>query len=789
MRITVWTQEELAQVLALAMESRAIALDFESQPSSQGRSALRPEFGARTAATGLAWLDHDGSVSSAYIAYGHYTGTAGNAHQIDRVLASSALHAFFRDYDGLVVVANATMELGFLLAEGWHWPKPGKLHDVQVMARVLNRGVGFKERIGLKDLAEAHLGVKHAGKSDLDNWLINNRYKPGADIWRAPVALASPYGQDDASETLRLFLLWEPLVGTAITKWWWHRAANPSNRQDLYELEMEVAQWVAEVSLSGMRYDRSMAVRRAKAAHKLQDIVTQWISVTLSRPVNPGSAVQVRGLLFTQLGLKIITTHMTDAFTKLKQADQDVIHAAIERTRPDDSGRYQYGPGLVDYASTDADALKEYADSNPAYGDLLFMFLVYRKCQTALTWFEKNVTEFAIDGATDRFWGGGEYVAANLIFHRIRSVGAVSGRMAAADFNGQQAVKRMKMLVSLDKLKSLLLNVFSDDEVDDVLSMVDVSAVNNEDESKMSGVPIGGAVVDFSVRAMFIARAGKAFRSHDLSQVEMRGFAHYTGNKLLCDGYGKALSADDAQHELDMIKAVVDGGSIDVLDGFLSIDRHGDADASEFDIHRFVAKELKIIRKDAKGVNFGLVYGMGKKKLTRNLGWTAERANKFFKEYHVKFPEVETLQEGIKAKLRSRGYVFDPYGRRYYLTPDRAYVGLNRLIQGWAASAFKEGFVRLCALLASPAMGGSYDPLMRRNRMDKSRVLNLVHDENLSEIPYELDTEAVDLAMRSCMTAFRNVKVPLASSSERGSSWDSMATITARSRHGAAHNV
>jgi DNA polymerase I-like protein with 3'-5' exonuclease and polymerase domains len=127
----------------------------------------------------------------------------------------------------------------------------------------------------------------------------------------------------------------------------------------------------------------------------------------------------------------------------------------------------------------------------------------------------------------------------------------------------------------------------------------------------------------------------------------------------------------------------------------------------------------------------------------------------------------------IKQKLRERGYIFDPFGRRYHLELSRAYVGLNRLIQGWAASMFKVGFVRTCALFASPWYGGQVHPIMRRPMMMGPKVLTCVHDELDSEVPVEFDDGLLDFSVRSCMTLMGGLRIPLSTSSESSAkSWD-----------------
>jgi DNA polymerase-1 len=247
----------------------------------------------------------------------------------------------------------------------------------------------------------------------------------------------------------------------------------------------------------------------------------------------------------------------------------------------------------------------------------------------------------------------------------------------------------------------------------------------------------------------------------------MRGFAHFSGNKLLCGGYGHPEYDDRLMATL---QNVLESSPDDPV----CSSRFDEVGEGTFDIHTFVADELNIHRKKGKGINFGIVYGMGKRKLARQLGWDASEAQTYLQKYYDKFPEILELQTAIKSRLRERGFIFDPFGRRYNLTPDRAYVGLNRLIQGWAASVCKVGYIRVCELFEKPAFGaGSPDPIMRRPSKSGARVLKVVHDEFVSEVARELDTPALDIGVRTCMTAFTSLNVPLGTSSERSlRSWD-----------------
>lgn len=187
----------------------------------------------------------------------------------------------------------------------------------------------------------------------------------------------------------------------------------------------------------------------------------------------------------------------------------------------------------------------------------------------------------------------------------------------------------------------------------------------------------------------------------DMSQVEYRLFAHYAKDPEILKKY---------------------------------------AENPRIDYHQILADALGIPRDPTKRINFGILYGMGKGKTTTNIRRevlafesneknSAEKkmalrehlhatyfdpfadvpplevpldntvlskiAENILTEYHVKLPSIKEMQQQIKQLLRSRGYIKGYYGRYFYLPIDKAYVGLNRVIQGTAADLFKKKMVEL----------------------------------------------------------------------------------------------
>ena len=154
-------------------------------------------------------------------------------------------------------------------------------------------------------------------------------------------------------------------------------------------------------------------------------------------------------------------------------------------------------------------------------------------------------------------------------------------------------------------------------------------------------------------------------------------------------------------------------GVNDVLDAY----NEGDAD-----FHKIVADMAEIPRGQAKTINLGLFYGMGKNKLQAELGINKEKAEELFRQYHSKVPFVKQLMDSVMKRAQDRGRVRTLLGRlcRFHLwepnqfgihkaLPHEAalaehgpgikraytYKALNKLIQGSAADMTKKAMLEL----------------------------------------------------------------------------------------------
>ena len=200
-------------------------------------------------------------------------------------------------------------------------------------------------------------------------------------------------------------------------------------------------------------------------------------------------------------------------------------------------------------------------------------------------------------------------------------------------------------------------------------------------------------------------------------------------------------------------------------------------DAADF--HQIVADMANIPRKQAKMINLGLSYGMGKEKLIRELGLDDTQAEKLFQQYHAKVPFIRALQDQCARVAMERGYIktfagrrcrFDLWEGRYErnlplplkeakekygddLKRSYTYKALNRLIQGSAADMTKLAMIGL---------------------WEEGIVPHLqVHDEVDISIENREQANTVTKIMENCV----KLAVPLLVDQELGKSWGEIKEI------------
>ena len=239
------------------------------------------------------------------------------------------------------------------------------------------------------------------------------------------------------------------------------------------------------------------------------------------------------------------------------------------------------------------------------------------------------------------------------------------------------------------------------------------------------------------IREAFVAEPGHVLVSLDYSQIELRILAHVAG--------------------IDALKqAFRDGHDIHALT------------ASEvFGVP--LASMTPEIRRRAKAINFGVIYGISAFGLSNNLRIPRGDAQAFIDAYFQRFPGIRDYMETTKEGAREKGYVETLFGRRIHTPgiqnrgPHRGFAeraAINAPIQGSAADIIRRAMIRIPAAMAGARLTG--------------RMLLQVHDELLFEVPdAEADAtiESVREVMQRAAMPAVHLSVPLIVEAGRGESW------------------
>ena len=252
-------------------------------------------------------------------------------------------------------------------------------------------------------------------------------------------------------------------------------------------------------------------------------------------------------------------------------------------------------------------------------------------------------------------------------------------------------------------------------------------------EPNLQNIPIR-TKMGRQMRKYFIAREGYALVDADYSQIELRLLAHI---------------ADDYH----MIEAFKSGEDI-----------HRKTAAAVFGIPEEAVTED--MRKKAKAVNFGIVYGISGFSLSKDIGTTVPEATRYIKSYMYNYPSVDRYLEEVVEEAKRNGYTETPMGRRRYIPELKAANGvmrafgkriaMNAPIQGAAADIMKCAMIRVANRL-------------EREGLDATLVMQ-VHDELLVEAKL-CDVTRVKEILREEMEASASLSVPLTVDVTVGYNW------------------
>jgi len=236
------------------------------------------------------------------------------------------------------------------------------------------------------------------------------------------------------------------------------------------------------------------------------------------------------------------------------------------------------------------------------------------------------------------------------------------------------------------------------------------------------------------IRQAFVPATGQVFLSFDYSQIELRLLAHVADIQTLKDAFRDGI-----------------------------------------DIHALTASQVfgvpvkgmdPMVRRRAKAINFGIIYGISPFGLGRQLGIPQGEARAYIDAYFQRYPGIRAYMDRTKDEARRQGYVTTPFGRRIHLpgikdkNPARRSfmerAAINAPLQGGAADIIKRAMVRIPAALEAAGLGAA--------------MLLQVHDELLFEVPPAEVTRTIE-TVRQVMEGAASLSVPLTVEAGQGASW------------------
>ena len=236
------------------------------------------------------------------------------------------------------------------------------------------------------------------------------------------------------------------------------------------------------------------------------------------------------------------------------------------------------------------------------------------------------------------------------------------------------------------------------------------------------------------MRKFFIAAEGHTLLDADYSQIELRLVAHLTGDENMQRTFAE------------------------------NRDIHRTTAAQVFNMpEEMVTKEM---RSAAKAVNFGILYGIGAFSLSKDIGVTVAKADKYIKDYLQSFPKVERFMNDTVENAKETGYVTTLFGRKRFVPELRASnkqvqaagkrIAMNTPVQGTAADIIKAAMVRVWRRLKA--------------EVPNAKLILQIHDELIVEAPEAVAKQAAEILHTEMENACK-LSVPLTADVCEGKSW------------------
>lgn len=251
-------------------------------------------------------------------------------------------------------------------------------------------------------------------------------------------------------------------------------------------------------------------------------------------------------------------------------------------------------------------------------------------------------------------------------------------------------------------------------------------------EPNLQNIPVRSEL-GRKIRRAFIAKDGYKLLSIDYSQIELRLLAHFSQDETLIEAFKRG-------EDIHLATA----------------------------IKLFGLEEAERKRDFAKSINFGLLYGMGARKLSNELNISSKDAKEIIQSYFEAFPTIKDYIQKVQDDVKQRGFIETLLGRRRYFdyqnASDREKAGIlresvNTLFQGSASDLIKLAMLKI-------------DTQIRQKNIDAKMLLQ-IHDELIFEVKDSIVQE-VGEEFREIMESIYPLNLPLKCSINIADSWDKL---------------
>ena len=252
-------------------------------------------------------------------------------------------------------------------------------------------------------------------------------------------------------------------------------------------------------------------------------------------------------------------------------------------------------------------------------------------------------------------------------------------------------------------------------------------------EPNLQNIPVR-TELGSEIRKMFVPRDGWVFVDADYSQIELRVLAHIAGDRQM--------------------QAAFRSGE----------DFHSVTASQVFNVP--LSAVTPLMRRHAKAVNFGIVYGISEYSLSQDIGVSRREAREYIDNYLTKYAGVRDYMKDIVETARKQGYVETIFGRRrripeinnsnFNIRSGAERIALNTPVQGTAADIIKLAMVRVFDALKQQAL--------------QARLILQVHDELIVECPAFEAQSVMDIITEAMENAVE-LAVPLIAEAKMGESW------------------